>query len=379
MRKTSFVIAVIIIGLFSFNERELYKKDIRNRLVIQGIGIDREKDGGYSVTLQAINSGSQSSSMSDSGPEKPVQTYKVTGDTVYEAMKSVTEFEGKIPLYSQNRVIIIGKETAREGLAGVIDFFVRDVENSASVRVALADGKASEILEGETEAGQVSARNIEQSIRSSEYEPEISELELYELVGRYKDKCSSFVMPVVSLEDKKIRIKESAVFGGGKLRGIIPRDETVMLNFLSDKSYNGALSFETDKGEKTALSIIDSKTKRSVKISDGKPVFFIEVKAECDIAEIYNGTEKSVDKARLEEIERSAEKYLCEEIESVIEKTYGNMECDAAGLSRLLYIFEPSFYKEHEKSLNTVMAESRYNVEAKVTVRRTGHEFVDIA
>lgn len=71
MRKTAVVIAVAIIALFSFNERELYKKDIRNRLVIQGIGIDREKDGAYTVTLQAINTGSQSASISEGGPEKP--------------------------------------------------------------------------------------------------------------------------------------------------------------------------------------------------------------------------------------------------------------------------------------------------------------------
>lgn len=378
MRKTAVVIAVAIIALFSFNERELYKKDIRNRLVIQGIGIDREKDGTYTVTLQAINTGSQSSSMSDSGTEKPVQIYKVKGDTVYTAMKSVTEYEGKIPLYSQNRVIIIGRETAEKGIEGTVDFFVRDVENSASVRVAVADGKASEILEGETASGQVSARNIEQSIRAAEYEPEISELQLYELVSKYRDKCPSFLMPVISLKDKKVEIKESALFEGALLTGIISREETVMLNFLSNTSYNGAVSFETAKGEKTAISIIDSKTKRRVSIKDGEPVFDIRVKVECDISEIYNGVLKSVDRKRLSELKNDAEKHLEKEIEKVIEKTYRDMRCDAAGLSRLLYIFEPSFYREHEKSLNTVMARSRYNVEACVTVRRTGHEFVEI-
>lgn len=61
MRKTAVIVLSVILILFSFNERELYKKDIRNRLVIQGVGIDAEKDGTYTVTLQAINTAAQSS------------------------------------------------------------------------------------------------------------------------------------------------------------------------------------------------------------------------------------------------------------------------------------------------------------------------------
>lgn len=384
MRKTAIAIVIIIIALFSFNERELYKKDIRNRLVIQGVGIDVEKDGSYTVTLQAINTGAQSASMSEGSPQNPVKTYRVKGETVYSAIKSVTEYEGKIPLYSQNRVIIIGRETAQKGIEGVIDFFVRDVENSASVRIAMAEKKASEIMETTSQNGDVITRNIEQSIRSAEYEPEISELQLYELADKYKEDAGGFVMPVVSVKEegeqkeKRVEIKDSAVFVGGKLTGTVSRDETLMLNFLTNSSYNGAVSYKTAKGEKIAVSIIDSKTKRCVEIRDGKPVFDIRVRVECDVAEIYNGTEKTVGKARIEELESDAEKYLKGEIEKVTEKMYRKHQCDAAGLSRILYIKEPSFYRRHTKNLNTVMAESRYNVEVDVTVRRVGQEFVEI-
>ena len=42
MRRGLIVILAILLALFTFSENEVYKKDIRNRLVIQGIGIDLE-------------------------------------------------------------------------------------------------------------------------------------------------------------------------------------------------------------------------------------------------------------------------------------------------------------------------------------------------
>ena len=44
MRKSILIFLSVVIAVFSFNEKEIYKKDIRNRLVIQGIGIDIEND-----------------------------------------------------------------------------------------------------------------------------------------------------------------------------------------------------------------------------------------------------------------------------------------------------------------------------------------------
>ena len=77
---------------------KIYKKDIRNRLVIQGIGIDMEENGEYSVTIQAIDTNAQSANSSEGASQPPLKAFEVKGDTIYTAIKSVTENEGKIPL-----------------------------------------------------------------------------------------------------------------------------------------------------------------------------------------------------------------------------------------------------------------------------------------
>lgn len=382
MQKISILIAVILLLLLPFNGKEIFKKDISKRLVIQGIGIDIEEDGTYTVTLQAINTSAQSIT-SEGGDQDPVKTYKVTGETIYTAVKGVTEMEGKIPLYSQNRVIIIGRNIAEKGLEGVIDFFVRDTGNCPSVDVAMADGRASEILEVKSESGEVIARNIEQSINSTDFEAEIARLQIYELVNRYEDRLPAYTMPVLAAakdrDKERVEIIETAVFSGSKFKGTLTRDETIMFNFLCDKVSNGAIAYETEQDGKVSMGVIDNKTVRRVSLDNNTPTFKLSLYVEADIAEIYNGTAKTVDRSRLKELQNGARDYLKSNIEKVIKKLYTDLGCDAPGFSRLIYSRYPSFFRENEKNLNTVMAESQYNVEVNVTIRRVGHELIKVS
>ena len=216
MRRGLIVILAILLSLFTFSENEVYKKDIRNRLVIQGIGIDLEDDGTYTVTLQAIDTNSSEATSADGASQPPLKAYKLTGDTVYTAIKSVTEKEGKIPLYSQNRIILIGKSITKENMDDVIDFFVRDVEVGGTVYIAAAEKTASEILEAKNGKELISVQNLENSIDSVEYDAKIFRTRLYELINRYNSGSKDFALPLFSLQgkddEKTVEITGTALF-----------------------------------------------------------------------------------------------------------------------------------------------------------------------
>lgn len=382
MRKSILTFLIIIVALFSFNEKEIYKKDIRNRLVIQGIGIDIEKDNSYTVTLQTIDTNAQSATSEDGASQPPIKTYKVKGDTIYTTIKSVTEIEGKIPLYSQNRIIILGKSITEAKMDDVIDFFVRDVENSASIYISAAQDRASDILEAKNGEEYVSARSIEIGISANEYDARIFGASLYELINRYNSGSKDFAIPLLSVTEKdgkqSVEVIGTAIFNNTRYREYMSKDETVYLNFLSDKVYNTALSFNRDNGEKVSLNVVDSKTYRTLKFEDGKPRFKIKVKISADIAEISGGVSKKMTKQDMEEIKISAEQYIEKAITQTRKKLYEEYESDACGLARLLYIFKPSFYRENEKNIDSVMQNSIFEVDVDLKIRRIGHEFIEM-
>lgn len=380
MRKAVIVLLVFFTAFYTFNSEEIYKKDIRNRLVIQGIGIDVEDDNKYSVTIQAIDTNAQSASSSDSASQPPLKAYKMQGDTIYTALKSVTETEGKIPLYSQNRIIILGKSITEENMADVIDFFVRDVENSSSVYIAAAEKTAGEILEAKNGQEYISARSIETGISSYEYDARIFELQLFDLVNRYNSGTKDFAMPLLSLKEEKgeksVEILGTALFNSTKYREKISKDETVFLNILYDKLNNTALSYDMDDNKKVSLNIVDSKTTRTVKIKNGQPLFKIKVKMEADISEISGGVSSAMKDKDIEKIALLGEKYIEKETKNLIYSLYEEYNSDSVGLGRLIYILHKDFYRKNEKNLDSVLQNSIYEVEVDLKIRRIGHEFI---
>ncbi len=382
MRRASIVLLAIILAIFAFNDEEIYKKDIRNRLVIQGIGIDIEKDNSYTVTLQAIDTNSSAAASSDDASQPPLKVYKVKGDTIYTAIKTVTESEGKTPLYSQNRIIILGKSITEENMDNVIDFFVRDVENSSSVYVAAAEKTAAEILEAKNGGEYVSARNLKNSIDSYEYDARIFATSLYELISRYNSGTKDFAMPLLSVkeenEEKDVEIIGTAIFNDTKYREYISKDDTIYLNMLYNRVDNTALSYSGEDNTRISLNVVKSKTKRTVSLENGTPTFKITVTINADISEISGGVGSAMKNSDIENYKKRGEEYVEKQLHSLISTMYDRYESDAAGLVRLLYICEQDFYRENEKKLDEVMKNSIFEIECKINIRRIGHEFIEL-
>ena len=380
MRRGLIIIFAIILALFTFSENEVYKKDIRNRLVIQGVGIDLEEDGTYTVTLQAIDTNSSEASSAEGASQPPLKAYKLTGDTVYTAIKSVTEKEGKIPLYSQNRIILIGKSITKEKMDDVIDFFVRDVEVGGTVYIAATEKTASEILTAKNGKELISAENLENSIEAYEYDAKIFATELYELINRYNSGSKDFALPLFSLQEKgdekSVEITGTALFDNTKYREVISKNETIYLNVLSDEVYNTAIAFDGGKGTKVSLNLVKSKTKRTVTLTKDIPTFKLKVYMDADVAEISGGVSNAMAVEEIYEIKEKGEEYIEKSIKSTIDSLYHKHNSDACGLARLLYISQKDFYRKNEKNIDSVLNNSLYEVDVELNIRRIGHEYL---
>ncbi len=380
MRQAGVIFLAFILALFTFNSNEIYKQDIRNRLVIQGIGIDIEDDGKYSVTIQAIDTNAQSASSSDGASQPPLKVYNVKGNTIYTTLKSVTETEGKLPLYSQNRIIVLGKSITEENMAEVIDFFVRDVENSSNVYIAAAEDKASDILQAKNGEEYISAGSIEMGISSTEYDARIFRMQLFALINRYNSATKDFAMPLLKVEkkngQKSVEISGTALFNSTKYREKISKDETVFLNMLYNSVENTALAYDYEDNKKASLNVVQSKTTRKVRLKNGKPVFNIKIEIQADIAEITNGVSAKMEREEVEKLQQIGEKHVENETQKLISTLYNEHQSDSVGLGRLLYIFEKDFYRKNEKNLDSIMQDSTFEVEVNLKIRRIGHEFI---
>lgn len=185
-------------------------------------------------------------------------------------------------------------------------------------------------------------------------------------------------MPIISTHKEKdspeVVSTGTAVFKDGKLVCDLNEDETSALNFLCNNARKGAVDFSFD-GVSAAVSIIKSNIKRQVNYISENPQFSVNIKIEADIAEIDSDTGYNSAENQVNTIKACAEEKIKSDIEALCRKLYLEEKADAAGLSRLVYIYYPEKFREQEKNLSEIMANSQYSVEVQIKIRRIGQDY----
>lgn len=375
MRK-AVIILISLLCVGTMLNRNAFKEDISNKAVVQGVGIDINDDGTYSVTLEIINTENYSNA---DGTAKPVMNlHTLKGKTVSSAIKSAYMIDGKIPLLSQNRVIIIGKELAEKGIMPSLDFFIRDAENYPTVQIAAVEGKAEDFFKNASSETTVVSRNIEKILITSDEDTKVSSITLSELVNRFKSSGSSFYMPIISTfkekDKQEVMSNGTAVFKDGKLVCDLNEEETSALNFLCNKARKGAVNFRFDDVP-ASISIIKSKVTRKVDFSSENPNFSVKIKLDADLAEVDCDTARNPSESDIKAMGKYAEEKIKYDIEALCNKLYSEKKVDAVGLSRLIYIYYPDKYREKEKNLSKIMTDSQYSVEVEICIRRIGQDY----
>lgn len=375
MRKAVvFLIAVLCVG--AVLDRNAFKDDISHRSVVQGVGLDINDDGTYTVTLETINTENYSSGEKTAKPVMNVRTLQ--GKTVSSAIKSAYSVDGKTPVLSQNRVIVIGKDLAEKGIMPSLDFFIRDAENYPTVQMVAVEEKAADFFKNASGETTVVSRNIESILLTSDEDTQVSSITLAELVNSYKSAGHSFYMPIISTlkenNSTEVVAKGTAVFNDGKFVFNLNEEETSALNFIDNNVRKGTVNFLFD-GVPASVSIIKSKIKREIDYSSEKPNFSIKIKLEADIAEIDSDTAYNPSEDEVQALAKCAEENLERDIEALCRKLYAEKQTDAAGLSRLIYIYYPNKFRAEEKNLSEIMTDSQYSAEVEICIRRIGQDY----
>mgnify|MGYP007072688369 FL=1 len=123
-----------------------FGSDISKKMMIQGIGIDKEEEG-YLVSVHYLRS----------DEEVKMDFIQSQGTTVYEALQNLTLQTGLIPTYSHNAMVVFSKQCAQEGLIDVFDFFIRYHETRPTVDLFVAQDRAETLFQLQSEGQYVLA------------------------------------------------------------------------------------------------------------------------------------------------------------------------------------------------------------------------------
>lgn len=364
-----------MVMILTFSSCSYGETELKNRLIIEGIGIDYdEKEDMYDLTVQVLVT---SGGGSDEAPENPAVNYSVKGKTIAEAVGSLSDTTGKKPLYSQNRIIVAGSSLTREKIVEALDYFIREYTARADVLMAAAAGDAKDIISNSDGSSDITAKVIEGAIKESSINSKCLSTELYNTVNLYNEETTTFTMPLLevtsdrNLDEKTVKVTGTKVFSSEE--NSMSDMETMFFLFVSDKVQSGTFSVETQDGA-GALDIIKSKTKTKAFVKDNLPFYETEVKCTVDLVE-YDGTRfGNIEKSDILKIQKAAESYIEEGMKEVISRQLKEEKSDIFRFGRMFMKAQPELYGKLSENWSEILPEIGFSVDAQVTVRRIGQE-----
>lgn len=349
--------------------------EIKHRLVIEGIGVDYDSENDiYELTVQVLET-------SESTPEEgkstsPVTNYTVKGKTVAEAINSLSENTGKYPLYSQNRLILLGTSVTDGQMIKALNFFVREYTSRPDVFIAAASGKASDVLTVDI-SGTVTAKLIESEIKQCNKNSISVDTELYNTVNLSLEKTTCLTLPLVEVVDDRIPGNKTVKVTGTRACSkqtepkMLSSAETMAYLFIMDNISEGSFSIKT-REYTAALEIIKSKTTTKLTIKDGKPYFLFSVKCEADVVEFDSNSFTSFNEEDVKEIEKAAINYINSGINGLLDRFTKAEKSDIFRLGTRIKQKYPDIYEKLSADWQEALPTIEYNTVVTVTVGRIG-------
>lgn len=270
-------------------------KQLNERMVIQGIGIDYT-DSEYKVTVMYMNT----------DVNEQDTTYKTVvgkGRTVTEAVTSTVSQNGLEPLYSHNSFILLGKSICNEGVTEPLEFFAGYYQCRPSVNVLVADTEANEIMT----LPKITPHTISEIAESKNTTGRTLTSPMYIFLSDIINNTSSACTAFITVQNDMPKAKGMAVFDGDKLNFTLNETESMGVMLTRGESDISAEVIPLG-GKNKSFALSHESTETYVYIEKGKLYCNVEIKGKATVYEYTdtaNGIEDEVEK-RINKITQNA-------------------------------------------------------------------------
>lgn len=379
--KKAVCFAVLFVTLLSFTScsGNTKSREIKNRVIIQGIGFDTAENGKLLISFQTLNTDVSTNSSSDSSPDSLVKCYKTEALSLSEALKNLASATGKTPLVSQNRIVIFGSNFARVGITYCLDEFIRDAENRFTVISAVAESRAEDIVFAALGENVIPARICEKVLKQSASKPENCATELYEVINSVLTD-RAFVLPVIAVNDREetefLTVTGAGLFKDGKLVNILNPDIFKGIGFLKNRVRDGSLGIMSDGGV-LSVNIIKSKTEINFENTD-KIRAHVRIRTTCSLAENNRDFLKPADTEFIKKTEELTSAETTKLVETSLRECIINNSADVFGITERIKRKYPSAFKYGDIDIKdiefSVYTESKIEKTGDFAVRVSGRE-----
>lgn len=325
-------------------------KQLDERLIVKGIGIDKSGDE-YKITLQAlVTEGSEEDG-------EKIQVVESSGKSVLDAMSGIVLKTGKEPMYGQNLFVILGRSAVQEDIENTLDFFVRYYDARPSVSVYMSESSAKDILTAKNESGLITAQSIDQLAQAEGISGKTVTTDILRLVASLQQDITDSFIPTVAKKEadgdnSEILVTGTAVFRDNKLTGTLTPSESMGALLIMGRFNEGSVTVSTDE---CMFSAEISNCITHVKVNNFK--FDVNINVNAAVYEVVKGGGKSSG-----EYYNMIEKELKKLAEASLDKAITELQSD-------IFNFHNYLRKDNRENYKKLVSDRTLLDRKNVTVR----------
>lgn len=350
--------------------------ELKERVLIQAIGIDKSDDG-YKFSLQAFvaeETGGRTGIDSSKSNTKIITVY---GKTISEALDNVALVQGKTAFYGQNKYIAIGREVAKEDISRILAFFNSNNQARAGTDIIMADGEAAEIIELKLIENITSSLSVRHMLENGLVNGKIYRATLLDMDTAAESSVSALAMPILTPVKAEEEINNTlyasgtALFKDGKYVAEI--DPILTRGLLwATRDIDSSIVAYINNGDVDIASVDVDKINFDIdtQIIDGVPHFKFSVKANGSLTELLLKDNKTATSEDIHHIESFVEKIIEQEIEEAYNEVICRHGCDVLRLYEWLKKNEKEFWQQNSDSWEQIMPLTSCEAEATLTIKR---------
>ncbi|MBT2217771.1 Ger(x)C family spore germination protein [Virgibacillus dakarensis] len=358
--------------------------DIEERGFIIGSGIDmadEQKKQGRVLTLthQFVVPAGLGAPMQGGGDQKAFDNLSASGESMFEISRKMTEQSSKLPFYRHEKIIVISNEVAKlPYLFGeMMDIFLRNPEMRRSIKVAVADGKAEDVLNTKPESEKIPAIYLDSVMENSfENDSGMEPVKIGEVHEFLMGKMS-YVLPRIIAREKSVESEGSAVFQGynNQMIGTLNDAETKALNLIIGKAKQGIINISLNQKNIT-YEMEEAKSKIKLDTNDIRHLdVYVDINVSGVISETF-GTENLFQRSTFKEIEKHVSREIETKAEQTIKKAQQELKTDIFGIGNMLkerhYDQWQQIHDNWDRGAN-YFSQSTFHVNTTTRIRTTGN------
>jgi len=343
-------------------------RELNNSAVCTGAGVELSREGKFIFSGQMV----KPSAPSESGTQTSTAVVlSASGSGVADAARRFMLSLSRFPEWSSISTFVIGEELAREDLALLVDFLLRNRNPRPTVNLVLSRGcTPEEVLSLPMPLSPYSGKGLETILDLQEKQLGIYvPTNVHEFIHKLTTAGIEPVVPQVSIEEKKLFISGTAVFKGRRIVGSLNETESRGYRWMNARSFNGGiidLGSPQNPSELVSLEVKQFTGKTTPKLEQDQLKMKITIRAELVFYEKSNSGEL-LTLSWKEELERLAAQEIKQEISACIKKSQ-LLGSDILGWGYILQKHEPQLWESFSANWGDLFPTIESDIEVETLI-----------